>query len=227
MPNKTPAPARSLLRFFCAAQLARAYFVGFRVICLHFRLHGTIGCTVARLRRGRTESVGVAGKTMRALHAQEIKQLAISNEEPHDSKPAVEMSSSKNKKAPGLLPVPPCSGPAFHGLLRLRAPSVEVGALTISAGLASSRCRGSRPFPDPAPWYPEGWSLERCHRRLPAFMAASVRRSRSRIALDRPRWTFPTRFRIAACAAIRPLSRGPQVVLSDFAPLSGREPLSA
>lgn len=33
--------------------------------------------------------------------------------------------NAKNKKAPGSLPVPPCSGPAFHGLLRLRAPSVE------------------------------------------------------------------------------------------------------
>jgi hypothetical protein len=37
----------------------------------------------------------------------------------------------------------------------------------------------------------------------------------------------PTRFRTAACAAIRPLSCGPQVVLSDFTPLSGREPLGA
>jgi hypothetical protein len=100
------------------------------------------------------------------------------------------------------------------------------GALTISAGFASSRCRGSRPFRIPLR-YPEGWSVALPSKNYRSFMAASVRRSRSRIAFDRPRWTFPTRSRTAACAAIRPLSRGPQVMLSDFAPLSGREPLSA
>jgi hypothetical protein len=108
----------------------------------------------------------------------------------------------------------------------LRAPSVEARSSDDLGRFRFVALPRLTPFPDPAP-APRKVVLSVAIEELPALHGSIG-----------PPLAFQDRFRQTpldvpdpvshrGCAAIRPLSRGPQVMLSDFAPLSGREPMSA